>query len=205
MITYIFGYPVYIGDVEDNEIIYQDVKNYGELKESIEWNAECLTSAVDGHGHDNVSHFSSRVLEAQILKHANSMTKILDLNLELILGTCNCCKSEDYWINSYKKGHKQDIHWHPNVEGATDLLFSFVYFSKYDPDKDAKLVFVNPASPIPCEELKKLPCFQDEIIPDIKEGQLIIFPNIMLHYVQEQNSEGIRTTIAGNLYEQLKE
>ena len=54
-----------------------------------------------------------------------------------------------------KFGHKQDIHWHPNVEGATDFLFSFVYFSKYDPDKDAKLVFVNPASPFPCEELKK--------------------------------------------------
>ena len=42
------------------------------------------------------------------------------------------------WGSKYTKGHYQGIHNH--VDNGE--LFSFVYFAKYDPSKDADLIFV---------------------------------------------------------------
>jgi len=159
-----------------------------------------LTSAEDGSGFEEETPFESPLLKKEILEHSKIMMNMLDVDINL-----NMSENEDYWINMYKKGHSQELHWHMDRDNGLHVLFSFVYFAKFDHQKDAKLIFINPASPVNCKELEVLPSFADEIAADVKEGQLIIFPNIMLHRVEEQKVDGPRITVAGNLYEALKE
>ena len=92
-------------------------------------------------------------------------------------------------------------------------IFSFVYFAKYDPSKDADLVFIKDitmanmngflvegSSYTLCEELQEHPIFSNQVSLNIKEGDLVIFPSYLQHLVEEQKHDGPRITIAGNLY-----
>jgi hypothetical protein len=200
MITYIYGYPVYICNILEKDVISQDVQNFKGIKETNKWNASCLTSSEHGNGFKEEMPFASPTLKNKVLDHSKIMMNMLDVDINLNLGV-----SDDYWINVYKKGHSQELHWHRDINNQAHILFSFVYFVKFDCQKDAKLIFINPAAPIECKELEVLPSFSNEIPADVTEGQLIIFPNIMLHRVEEQKTDGPRITIAGNLYEILKE
>lgn len=200
MITHVYGFPVYTCNIPGNSVILQDIHNFKGIKETNEWNASCLTSSEGGNGSQEEIPFASPLLKKEVIEHSKIMMNMLDVDMNLNLGM-----GDDYWINIYKKGHSQKLHWHGDYDNGLHILFSFVYFAKYDHQKDAKLIFINPASPFGCKELEVLPSFADEIAADVKEGQLIIFPNIMLHRVEEQKVDGPRITVAGNLYEVLKE
>jgi len=206
MITYIFGFPIYTCNISENDAILQDIQNFKGIRETTEtedgegWNASCLTSAEGGSGFKEETPFATPSLKKQVLEHSKIMMNMLDVDINL-----NMSVDDDYWINVYKKGHSQELHWHGDQDNGLHVLFSFVYFAKFDHQKDAKLIFINPASPVDFKELEVLPSFVDEIAADVKEGQLIIFPNIMLHRVEEQKVDGPRITIAGNLFEALKE
>ena len=51
------------------------------------------------------------------------------------------------------------------------------------------------------EELREHPVFCNHVTLDnIKEGDLVIFPSYLDHFVEEQKHDGPRITIAGNLF-----
>ena len=140
-------------------------------------------------------------------KHGAKMMEELGINMKISASECGnmqCLECRDIWFNKYHKTHSQEIHWH--VHNDRDVLFSFAYFAKFDPEKDAKFKFINPMpSEITNETLREHPAFAFDITPDVEEGDILIFPSFLLHRVEEQLEDRQRITISGNFYEQLKE
>ena len=90
---------------------------------------------------------------------------------------------------------------------ATQPMFSFTYFAKYDPQKDAKFVFTNPSpsQEIYADWINTVPAFEPEFRPDIAPGDILIFPCFLLHRVEEQKVDSSRMTLSGNIYKTTNE
>ena len=211
MIHEVYGYPVYVGKVSNKETIFEHMKEFlkdNPIYKADLWDASCLTTSSHGTS-SNVTQYYSEHVVSMIEEHKTIMLKELGIK-ENIKSTCSLCGNPkclecmDMWINIYDKHMKQGAHWH--VEGKeNDPFFSFVYFVKYDQKKDAKLVFINPAPETVCTKLLHLNYYKRTTNLDIDEGDVVIFPSFMVHCVEEQIVGGPRITIAGNLYEALKE
>lgn len=204
MIEEIYGYPVYKGKFSHPEKVFHYIQEC-KLEKSNKWNANCLVSAEDGStnvSEDDFKYIHDEIFN-EIVKHASYMLSELEINLKVSPSECGkleCKNCRDVWVNKYTEGHSQNMHWHVNRERG--VLFSFAYFAKYDPERDADFVFVNPVPRDVChEEMLKHPAFSKAMKMDIEEGDILIFPCWMLHYVTTQKSEGPRITMAGNLYE----
>lgn len=206
MIVEVYGFPVYKGKFSEKESVLHYIQEC-KLNESDRWNASCLTSSDHGSKHINAGDNKciSDDIYKEIVKHALEMMK--ELNINLILTPSRCRKKEchdcrDVWINRYTNGHGQNVHWHVDYEH--NPRFSFTYFAKYDSRNDAKFVFVNPIPPGVCtKEMSKHPAFSEDMSFNVEEGDIIIFPCWLLHYVTMQRSEGPRITMSGNLYEMV--
>ena len=222
MITGIHAVPIYIEQIEDK---YKEKINFilNNVKFGIsdKWDStKCMTTSSHGSSFlmdGNTEHiFNNHGLFIYdfILDKAHKFLKQLDIkNLKLTLNNCGvekCKKCTELWCSKYTKGMYQAEHNHlDNGE-----LFSFVYFAKYDPSKDADLTFVkdmsnaiqkgflseNSPNTLP-EELREHPVFCNHVTLDnIKEGDLVIFPSYLDHQVEEQKHDGPRITLAGNLF-----
>jgi len=211
MIHSVYGYPVYVGKASNKEAIFEHMKDFldkNPIYEANLWDASCLTTSPHGTS-SNVSQYHSKHVTDMVEEHKTLMLNELGIK-DNIKSTCSLCGNPeclecvDMWINVYGKGMEQGSHWH--IEGKeNDPFFSFVYFIKYNPQTDAKLVFLNPAPSTSCEKLLKLNSYKRNTTVDVNEGDVIIFPSFMVHYVEEQKTDGPRITLAGNLYEVLKE
>lgn len=218
MIIDVFGYPVGIFEPftreqvsnirnEMDEYLSEEVGKT--ILETKSWNANCLTSAPDGHGQEGKDEMHSYEKNDSVVIRAveDTLHKYLEeigLNdsiqhpvmFKCAEANCKGC-SRDCWVNVYREGHNQDMHWHHGER--TGCVFGFVYFLKYDSQKDAKFIFVNPAPDIHVPGFDTCPAFQREFIPEVREGVLMFFPSFMLHRVSTQEI-GERITIAGNFF-----
>jgi hypothetical protein len=222
MITNVFGYPVGIFEPFTPEEVSKIRNEMGEylqqevgqsVLKSTDWNANCLTSSPDGHGFEHKNRHPFIKNDSVIIQTIqDTLTEYLcKLGLKDSIqqpvmfrcGNVDCTGCErDCWVNVYREGHNQEMHWHHGEGDGKDVaecVFGFVYFLKYDPEKDAKFIYVNPAPNIPVPGFDKCPAFQRETILDVKEGTLMFFPSFMLHRVSTQGS-GERITIAGNFF-----
>tara|TARA_R100000995_G_C3476060_1_gene121026 strand:- start:311 stop:925 length:615 start_codon:yes stop_codon:yes gene_type:complete len=109
----------------------------------------------------------------------------------------------DSWFNAYKDFQWQEFHHHlPSV-------ISGVYFISYDPKTHGKLVFKNPLSLWKVSQVAEIRynpsikdlLMQDDFIPDIEEGDLIVFPSGLRHAVKIPNkkSDKLRITFSFNV------
>ena len=221
MITGIHSVPIYIESVEDEykeklKVILKNIK-FGIT--DVWEGTHCLTTAAHGSTHvidgeaDIMFNLNGLFMYDVILDKAHKFLEQLGIkNLKLTVNSCgveNCKNCAEVWSSKYTKGMHQACHNHID-KGE---LFSFVYFANYDPTKDADLVFVKDmtmakhngflmkGSPYTlCEELENHPVFSNQVTLNIKEGDLVIFPSYLDHFVEEQKHDGPRITIAGNLY-----
>lgn len=204
MIFEIYGFPVYKGKFSEPEKVLRYIQDC-KLEKADKWNANCFTSAECGSNtlseSDNVC-INDEIFD-EIVRHASQMLSELDIKLSVSPSECGrleCKQCRDVWINKYTEGHNQNMHWH--VDRKKGILFSFAYFAKYDPQKDADFVFVNPIPRGIChKEMLKHPSFSIDAKMNVEEGDILIFPCWMLHYVTTQKSKEPRLTMAGNLYE----
>lgn len=201
----IWGFPVFKYKFDDPdkalEEIMQNVNNETLTEMSDDWNAKC-TSTAQSREEMNIKYVREE-LEKTLEKFSKDVHIPRD---KMTFKGCSNpeCTSDcpDYWINVYKKGDFQDVHYHMNPEDEKTPLFSFTYFAKYDPEKDAKFYFYNP-SPAPrmYEEFSGCrPEFKHRTELDISQGEIIFFPPFLLHGVEEQISDEPRVTLAGNIY-----
>ena len=209
MIAEIYGFPVYMDKLSDPEKFLRYIQDIN-LGKSDGWNAKCLVSSSDGSSEieENDRNFINDQIFDELCLHGERYLKELEIDVKMAPTRCNdlkCTGCRDIWVNKYDKGDSQDLHWH--VDEEEDVLFSFTCFLKFDPEKDASFVFVNPIPEygIKCKKLREHPSFSAAMTPNIQEGTIIIFPPWMLHYVEEQKTDRPRITIAGNFYEILKE
>lgn len=106
------------------------------------------------------------------------------------------------WYNEYNMKDFQELHCH----SGRDSFYSFVYILKStDVNVDSKLVFKNPNSShlksiIIGNLMNKIENYREDYEPKLNEGDLIIFPSHMKHYVRHHNNEkNSRISISGNI------
>ena len=101
------------------------------------------------------------------------------------------------WVNVYRQGQFQERHDH--IERETTC--SVIYFVNYDHDLDARVSFHNSKS----LEYKysNFNClFPQDLawyVPEVKEGDVIIFPGFLEHFVGKQQGDRIRVTASSNI------
>ena len=93
------------------------------------------------------------------------------------------------WFQSYEKSNNFSIHNHGG-EG-----YSAVLYVEYDSQEHPGTVFY---SPFP-NWIKNRAGTYEAYVPDVKEGDLIIFPASIQHEVPQNRSEKRRTVISFNL------
>ena len=101
------------------------------------------------------------------------------------------------WVNRYKKGHHQEIHEHT----WTDVNMAMVYFYKSNNDESFKFhnnTFSNYASSglFDCFDIPNI----SKISPDVREGDVIIFPAHYYHMVSPNITNEERITISANFH-----
>ena len=95
----------------------------------------------------------------------------------------------ELWRNTYTKSDFQDPHIHP---------FSQWSFIIYETVSQSKTVFLNPYRfRVQTQMSMYDDYFREDWVPQLKPGQIIIFPSFIEHYVLTGN-EG--STIAGNVF-----
>ena len=93
------------------------------------------------------------------------------------------------WRNKYSEHDWQDIHIHPNCQ------WSFII---YESVNSSKTVFLNPSFKDVQNQLgMTVPGFPLDFRPELKKGDIIIFPSFIEHFVMPGN---IGSTISGNIY-----
>jgi hypothetical protein len=210
----VWGFPVFKYAIDDPDTALKEIltsinKNTLRLTKG-EWNADSqMFTTKDDH--------EMKYLNQQIQMYLRTMLSELTIPVEdFTLNECgnsNCKDScKDYWINIYSKGQYQGEHWHMLEEdeieaGVAHPMFSFTYFAKYDPEKDAKFVFVNPSpsGEIYGDWINTVPAFEPEFKPDIAQGDILIFPSFLVHRVEEQAVDTSRITLSGNIYKTTNE
>jgi hypothetical protein len=214
MFVDVYGYPVGIFEPFSRDQVSQirhKINDFFKREENksvlknVHWNANCLTTAPDGHGKGMIGE---KAHDDEILSAVNrcmsEYQSKLGLSLDVSMYRCkrDDCKEgcpPDIWLNVYRKGDSQEAHWHHGED--TGCVFGFVYFVQYDPERDGRFMFLNPAPDLKVVGLEECPAFQREFAPSVREGSLMIFPAFMLHRVSEQeNDERERITFAGNYY-----
>tara|TARA_B100000085_G_C18485641_1_gene489127 strand:- start:13 stop:624 length:612 start_codon:yes stop_codon:yes gene_type:complete len=100
----------------------------------------------------------------------------------------------DAWVNQYNAGDSQEIHNHL-VNNST---FSCCYFLKYDKDLDSKFVFRNTNLELEIGSLNSLYNISSTHTPEVCEGDIIIFPSSIHHFVEIQKNNSNRTTVSAN-------
>lgn len=113
----------------------------------------------------------------------------------------------DMWYNTYTKNQYQE--WHTHSGGSSD--FSAIHFLKYDENVHLPTVFRNPTSKSQIfSSVKnkqrltsinniKNTVYSEVFYPNIREGDLIIFPSWLEHTVPPNKSKELRVTVAFNI------
>lgn len=96
------------------------------------------------------------------------------------------------WFQQYSKYsfHNTHTHW--------PSLFSVVYYLQFDPKEHRATAFLNPAR-LQMEHYldRKIPV-STQFQPDAKEGDIVVFPGYLDHFVPMCRSEKTRTVVSFN-------
>jgi len=200
----IFTIPIYVGEVNDKETLNASLLNSTFIKEdklgtynNFHGNFTNSFGTIENLNEDWVDNLLSEIMLGlkQYIEDITQKEKPPPNNIEL----------KTIWFNSYKKGQYQEAHDH--LEFGASSPFSFIYYLKLPEDSPGKTVFLN-------EGYGKYKFFYSDnlnivphsIIPNVKEGQYIIFPSFLTHYVSHHSSENEkRITVAGNIDLNYKE
>ena len=93
------------------------------------------------------------------------------------------------WINKYLNGEEQEIHNHLNAS------FSWLYFLQQPKEGGSKMYMYNTNSRNDDRQLG----LSNRFKPQQKEGDLVIFPAYLNHFVTTNESKEARYTVAGNI------
>lgn len=139
------------------------------------------------------------ILSVEIEKEMNKFIEELE---KIKCKKIECSFSIDkMWYNIYNYKDFQESH---NHSGET-ASFSYVFILKADSSSDnANFFFINPRNNLlrsnSFEQLIDVDEYKCSYIPDLKKGDLIIFPSHMNHGVSiHRNKEENRITISGNM------
>ena len=105
----------------------------------------------------------------------------------------------EVWFCNYEKGQYLEPHHHLAFDFSSP--FSFIYYLKLPKDYPGKTKFINDGyGKFTNFYSENLNLIQEKVTPDVKEGQYIIFPSFLTHYVTHHTSENERRiTVVGDI------
>lgn len=122
------------------------------------------------------------------LKHNQRVTEILKEEIQGFCNYFNFCyyKVSMSWFQTASKGNYHGIHNH----GAVG--YSSVCFIDYDPKEHTPTQFVSPFHNFITGDFL-------EYGPEVKEGSIIFFPSVIMHYTEPNQSDKQRTILSFNI------
>ena len=104
------------------------------------------------------------------------------------------------WLNRYKKGHNQELH---NHSGGQAVL-SCAYMTELPKDSGDIVFYKSGSDYFKYTALNDI-CnnnlqYSNRFTPILNEGDIVIFPSFLDHYVTVNNAESRRSTVSANLY-----
>lgn len=163
----LFSIPVFIDKVDMNKISISDEPT------EASWLSGVQTTMGKEH-----------TISEETISH---LIEIFNRNLGDLIGPNP--RFGKIWRNKYTKHDWQDIHIHPHCQ------WSFII---YENVTESKTVFMNPNyKDIQNHMGMNLQGFPSDFRPNLKTGDILIFPSFLAHFVMPGN-EG--STISGNLY-----
>ena len=109
------------------------------------------------------------------------------------------CYIDESWINSYGLSENQEEHDH--LPG----FYSAIHYVKFNPDVHEPAVFTNPLIQLYSYmnneiNYKRHPDYiLPNFTPEVKEGEIIIFPSWLKHTVKRTTTDEHRITLAFNI------
>lgn len=188
-----FAYHVKIDNHAEIKQKIFNQETLSKLQDTQEWECRVKTSkktAINDSVFDDIQHAIEQITREMIFK-CSPLSDILSVVFP----------KSNIWMNLYNSGDYQEYHDHTNNK----CNFSFCYFLNYNPETDAKFVFLNDkfkmfrSQGLTDQLLFDLGIY-DNIFPNIEEGQVIIFPSHYTHRTTIQQYDTNRCTVSGNFF-----
>jgi hypothetical protein len=170
--------PLIENDYQENKVQY---------RKNTEWTCKSTSSFHQEYDENNINEVLIRneLLFNSIFKSYNSMLdELLSSGTisEIAHEIWKDCYIKDSWYNYYEVGEDQEIHQHyPNT-------FSVIYL--LDMEGVNNTVWNNGPSNFPCEGMEVFDETSSKLY-DLDEGNIIIFPSLIPHYVPPVKSKKI--------------
>lgn len=192
MIKDVFGESIYFGkiDVETHKSI-KNIINLEKENKSHSYGSWKLCEVKSTFFEDSILYNDTlvgyeEILEEEMKKHMNKINEKLNYVIEKM------------WYNVYNKNDFQEPHTH--LGKCNKLSLSCIYCVA---ESDAKLYFFNPRytthSLSGISSVFDSDNYKEHFFPNLKEGNIIIFPSYLYHGVSPQKSDTQRITVAFNI------
>lgn len=193
-------FPIHIfqNNIKENHILQNEVfekiqylYSKNNLKIPSGWETDKLFTSFN-YADLNLQIFNNSRCQREYYRYCE---KFFDLNVQLGI--------DNLWFNYYTNGEWQEIHSHTgNSVFQYPATFSCIHFLKFDPRIHSPVVFVDPYEPLRNVSLEMASNrYQSKYSPNIKEGDIIMFPSYLQHFVPkgQPSPNNPRITIAFNL------
>lgn len=108
------------------------------------------------------------------------------------------------WYNVGVRGTSQEEHDH--MGGFPPISWSAIHYAVFDPQEHEATMFFNPlhqmflksTQPTRKEDVLPPEWCKKMVMPEVEEGDMIIFPSYLRHCVSMQTSDKLRATVALN-------
>ena len=192
----IFPVTIYKTRIEDNDFLKEKIvsgveKALPELDSPEDWATDNLKTSFEGEpkGKEVLVGKNNVLLKKY---YSDAISEIFDREItwEIV---------DDIWYNYYEKGSYQELHEHI-ADPFQKIHFSCIHYLSYDKGIHTPAEFQDPISAVRAHSLTLDKDFVgDFYIPQVKEGDLIMFPAYLQHRVLPQKVSDIpRITLSFN-------
>lgn len=194
----LFPITLYHTNIRENSVIQREIlSNIQECYESEDlpipdgWLTDNLVTSFDDDKLNQKIFESSKIHEI----YAKYIRSVFDKPVNFSL--------EDMWFNYYINGEYQEEHHHISPSPfIAPVHYSCVHYLKFDEKVHQSTVFHDPISALRAHSFEIDSNHYDEKwSPQVREGDLLIFPSYLVHHVQksEPTPNNPRITVAFNL------
>tara|TARA_S200002703_G_C3773878_1_gene238259 strand:- start:404 stop:1039 length:636 start_codon:yes stop_codon:yes gene_type:complete len=182
---------VYLQD-ELVESIYNNYKNDKNRKAPEGWITNHIYTTFNDH-EINVNTFSTNPRIREI--YLDNIFEFFDQEVSFDI--------LEFWVNVYENGEYQEEHTHLRTEyDSRPSQFSCIHFLKFDSENHIPVTFVDPIETTRYTSLEmNSNHYRSHYYPKIKEGDLLMFPSYLSHFVRPSQSTpgNPRITVSFNL------
>jgi hypothetical protein len=197
----IFPISYFKDNIEDNQylkdlLVDKILKDSEKLPIPEKWFTNKLRTSFLGEPAGKEIFFGQDTFFQEILQER--YTKCLDNFFENIEYTVSI---DDIWYNCYVDGEYQELHCHAG-ESSRRVHFASIHFLSFDSTRHNPVMFEDPLYQLRALSLELYGNnYSANHYPDIKEGDFIMFPSYIKHYVKPSQStpDYPRITIAMNI------